>query len=74
MIIAKRTMVCVTAVIALLASDAATAEPVKPLPGNNVALGKKATFTWPPNQPNIKGGDETDLTDGKLWQSYGTAL
>ena len=72
MITAKRTMVCMSAVIALLAAGAAMAQPMKPLRGHNVALGKKATFSWPPNQgPEIKVGDETDLTDGKFWQPFG---
>ena len=63
---AIRTTVCAS-VFALLAVGAALAEPITPLPGHNVALGKKATFSWAPNQRDVTAGDETDLTDGKFF-------
>jgi hypothetical protein len=55
-------------VAALLAVVAATAQPMAPLPGVNLALGKPVRFSIEPNYTLCKGGDETDLTDGKYWQ------
>lgn len=68
----KRTRLSALAVMILLAATISViAQPMKPLPGNNIALGKSAAFSWEPNYSLCKGGDETDLTDGKLWQAGG---
>ena len=45
--------------------------PIEPLAGTNLALGKKATYSVEPNYSYSRGGDETDLTDGKYWQAGG---
>ena len=45
--------------------------PMEPLPGTNLALGKKATYSVEPNYSYSRGGEETDLTDGKFWQAGG---
>ena len=52
----------------ILTAGAVMAQRVEPLPGNNVARGKPVTFSLAPNYSLCKGGDETDLTDGKYWQ------
>jgi len=46
-------------------------EPIKPLAGTNLALGKKATYSLEPNYRYCRGGDEADLTDGRFWQAGG---
>ena len=46
-------------------------QPVDPLPGSNIALGRPVAFSWAPNYAECEGGDETDLTDGRFWQADG---
>ncbi len=67
----KRRMLSMSAMIVFLTAGAVLAQPMEPLPGTNVALGKPATFSQAPNYSYCKGGDETDLTDGKFWQAGG---
>lgn len=67
----RYTMRCVAVVMALLAGNSAAPAAMEPLAGTNVALGKLATFSVEPNYALCKGGDETDLTDGKFWQPGG---
>jgi hypothetical protein len=52
----------------LACAGAGWAQTIEPLPGKNLALGKPVTFSLEPNYNLTKGGDETDLTDGKYWQ------
>ena len=47
------------------------AEQMRPMAGTNLLSGKEANFSVTPNYDYCKGGDETDLTDGKYWQSGG---
>lgn len=63
-----RWSLCWAVVGAALVAESHAGEPVKPLAGANLALGKKATYSWEPNYRYCRGGDEADLTDGKFWQ------
>ena len=47
------------------------AEAMGPLAGTNVLSGKRATFSIVPYYMHSRGGDETDLTDGKFWEPSG---
>ena len=60
-------------VVSLLAG-LVSAEQMGPLGGTNLLSGKKATYSLRPDYMYSKGGDETDLTDGKFWQSDGKSL
>jgi hypothetical protein len=63
--------------ILMLAASAATAQPVRPTEGTNLARGKLCTFDPPPNYAGCTDkGDPGDLTDGVYngcnWSSSGT--
>ena len=60
-------------VVSLLAGSV-LAWQMGPLEGTNVLSGKKATYSLKPDYMYSKGGDETDLTDGKFWQADGKSL
>ena len=70
----NRSWGCVSCCLALALTAISTSnagEPVQPLAGKNLALGKSATFSLEPNYSYSRGGDETDLTDGEYWQAGG---
>jgi len=59
-------------VATVLTMESHGAEPIQPLAGKNLALGKKAAYSPEPNYGYCRGGDETDLTDGRFWQAGGS--
>lgn len=57
--------------VMVLLTTAVSTEAIEPLEGTNLLSGKEATFSIKPDYEYCKGDDQTDLTDGKLWQSGG---
>jgi hypothetical protein len=51
--------------LALAACASGVAADPSPLPGTNLARGRSATFSLPPNYDYSKGNDDTDLFDGQ---------
>ena len=66
----KRMQMCCAAISLMLAlTGSVPAQRIERLQGTNLLAGRKATFSVAPNCSHCRGGDETDLTDGKFWQS-----
>jgi hypothetical protein len=68
MMMKNRALIAAGCVAVLASADAVWAQTMEPLPGTNLAVGKPVMFSREPNYPLTKGGDATDLTDGKYWQ------
>ena len=62
---------CWLVLLAVTQGASSAGAPMEPLAGTNLALGKKATYSVEPNYPYSRGGDETDLTDGRYWPADG---
>ena len=55
----------------ILLAGSVSVEAIEPLEGVNLLSGKEAAFSLKPAYRYCSGGDKTDLTDGKFWQSGG---
>lgn len=66
-----------TLLLVMAACGPVVAAELSPLPGKNLAVGRTATFSMPPNYSYSAGNDDTDLFDqeyvkGGFWTSNGT--